>query len=142
MLLLLFLLPSSHLPVYTSVLFSLSLSLSLSHTHTHSQAVCHFLSLCNCLGSSITSNLVAQGKGSTDKVQKHVESIVSAEGTNPGSSFKGRALVSVRFQPLPSEVVICICCGFKLLLMPQKIHSCMMDSIFKTSVNGHTLSFY
>ena len=70
------------------------------------------------------------------------KAIVLAERTNPGSSFKGRALVSVMFQSLPSEAVSCIYCGFKLLLMSQKIHACTMHSIFKTSVNEHTLSFY
>lgn len=128
--------PLPLLPIYTSVLFSLSLSLSLSHTHT--EAVCHFLSLCNCLGVFPSHRTwLLREKGAHTRCKSMWKAIVLAEGTNPGSSSKGRALLSVMFQPLPSEVVSCICCGFKLLLMPQKIHTCMMDSIFKTSVNGH-----
>ena len=132
--------PLPPLPIYTSVLFSLSLSLSpsLSLSHTHTEAVCHFLSLCNCLGVFPSHRTwLLREKGAHTRCKSMWKAIVLAEGANPGSSFKGRALVSVMFQPLPSEVVSCICCGFKLLLMPQKIHTCMMDSIFKTSLNGH-----
>ena len=132
--------PLPQLPIYTSVLFSLSLSLSpsLSLSHTHTEAVCHFLSLCNCLGVFPSHRTwLLREKGAHTRCKSMWKAIVLAEGANPGSSFKGRALVSVMFQPLPSEVVSCICCGFKLLLMPQKIHTCMMDSIFKTSLNGH-----